>query len=389
MKTDILKEFEANLKYHFSEVLNIPLAKPHWVFISVSHKCNLNCQMCGVKKVLKEDELELSLLKQMIDEVAGWRSDSVVLLTGGEPFLRADIFEIIDYSVSRGLKTEVVSNGICIDNPEIVRRIMDSGLQNIAVSLDGVKPETHDTIRGVPGAHAKACAALIALSQEKKKRRSGPQVSAWTTIMSENLGELYDMIFWTKGLGVECLVYHPVIVTQDDMQNTVREGALWIREEQSGLLREQIDKIVAYQKKNGLVAFLHDPYLWLDYFKATLTKDQWKCNPFVFIDIGPDGSVRSCGPAFGNVKDMSLTACLETPDAEKARERMTRCPRPCLQTCWAKPEADTLTGIVCDFLAVLQGSGETRPEKKKMIEQGIALLDQCEALVLKKSAHGT
>jgi MoaA/NifB/PqqE/SkfB family radical SAM enzyme len=387
MKMGLFKNFETNLKYHFSEVLNTPLAKPYWVFISVSHKCNFDCQMCGVKKILKEDDLDFTVLKRVLDEIAGWNSDCTVLLTGGEPFLRKDIFEIIGYSVSKGLKTEVVSNGSLID-VHMAQRIVGSGLSNVAISLDGTNPETHDNIRGVKGAHKKALEAFKNLSYEKRKKGLGPQISAWTTMMNWNLEELYDLIYLAKDAGVECLVYHPVIVTQDDMQNTMKDGDLWVKKERMDVFKKQVDKIIGYQKNNGLVAFLHDPYLWADYFNGTITKKVWKCNPFVFIDIGPDGEVRSCGPSFGNINEMTLADCLDTAQAQEARDRMKRCRKPCLQTCWARPEADSLSGIVSDFLKKLESEHATGSDKKAAIQQALGSLEQYETLLSKESKNG-
>ena len=377
---NILRDFDLNLGFYFSEIMHKPLAKPYWIFISLTHNCNLNCQMCGVKKILREHELDSSILKKVLEEVAGWNSDCIVLFTGGEPFLHRDVFEIIEYSVSLGLKTEIVSNGSQIDSPEIAGRINDSGLRNIAISLDGLNAQTHDYIRGTEGAYQKAVNALSYLSQAKRIRGFGQQISAWTTIMRENVEELCGMPFLAKSLGVECLVYHPVIVAQDDMQNTIKGGHLWITDRQIESLKQQINKITEYQNKNGLVAFLHDPHLWLKYFEGKLTKKDWKCNPFVFVDIGPDGFVRSCGPAFGNIKEMSLTACLNTPEAKKARERMMLCKKPCLQTCWGRPEADSLTNIVKNFFLQVKSLNNDSLEKKRIIRAGLELLGKYEDL---------
>jgi len=371
---DILREFDTNLRFHFSEVLNRPLAKPYWVFISLSHNCNFDCQMCGVKKIIKGQELEAGLVKKILFEVAGWQADCTVLFTGGEPFLRKDIFDIIGQSVSLGLKTEVVTNASLITDSAIAGRIIDSGLANIAVSLDGARPQTHDYIRRMPGAYARAITAVNYLSREKKKKGYGPQISVWTTMMKENVRELYEVIALARDIGAECLVYHPVIVAQDDMQNTLKAGHFWLDAKDTDILSEEIKKIQAYREKNGLVAFLHEPYLWIKYFKNILTKEDWRCNPFVFIDIGPDGDVRSCGPAFGNVKKMSLSDCLETQEARKARQRMQCCQKPCLQTCWGRPESDHLAGMVEDFIRRLDNYEAPRESKSKMIKDGLALL---------------
>ncbi|MBI5873499.1 MAG: SPASM domain-containing protein [Candidatus Omnitrophica bacterium] len=172
------------------------------------------------------------------------------------------------------------------------------------------------------------------------------------------------------------------------MQNTMKDGDLWVKKERIDVLKEQVAKIIGYQKNNGLVAFLHDPYLWVDYFNGTLTKKVWKCNPFVFIDIGPDGEVRSCGPSFGNIKEMTLADCLDTAQAQEARDRMKRCRKPCLQTCWARPEADSLSGIVRDFLKKLESEHAAGKDKKAAIQKAIGSLEQFETMLSKESKNG-
>ena len=367
-----LKEFENNLAYHFSEIMEYPFAQPYWIYISLSHKCTYQCQMCEVVKILKGYELSKVTVKKALDDIARWGRDCVVLFTGGEPFLRKDIFELIGYSVRKGIKTEAVSNGSLI-NETLAQKIISSGLQNIAVSLDGANEKTHEFIRE-KGSFKKALAAVKMLVEAKKRTGRGPQISVWTTIMKENVKELYDIIFLVKEVGVECLVYHPVIVEQDDMQNTSASAPFWIKGEGLEILKEQIDKIVDFQSRHGLVAFLHDPYLWIKYFQASLTKDNWKCNPFVFLNIGPDGETRSCGSAFGNLDIMSLTETLHTEDAGQARRLMKACKKPCLQTCWAHPDSDSLLKITGNFIAKIKDS----KEKTKLLKDALKILESFE-----------
>ena len=378
MDKDYLKEFEENLAYHFSEKLNYPFAKPHWIYVSLSHRCTYNCRMCGVVKILKGYELPIETVKKSFDDIASWGWDSIVTLTGGEPFLRGDIFDIIKYAVKKKIKIECISNGALIDE-SLAHKIVSSGLQNIAVSLDGASSKTHDYIRD-EGAFEKAVNALRYLAKAKREAGRGPQISVWTTIMKENVGELFDIAPLVRSIGVECLVYHPVIVAQDDMQNTSPDAPFWIRGNDIKILKEQIDKIVDYRNKFGLIAFLHNPYLWLDYFKGTLTKEMWKCNPFVFINIGPDGEVRSCGDSFGSAKRDGLNNCLYTQEAFRARKIMKACRKPCLQTCWARPEADYLTNIT---KALIENIHESR-NKKQYLRKALKMLDRYENIVKDK-----
>ncbi|MBN2482651.1 MAG: radical SAM protein [Candidatus Omnitrophica bacterium] len=369
-----LKKFERDLAYHFSEKTGYPYIEPHWVYVSLSHRCTYRCKMCGVVKILQNYELTTERVKHVFDEIAQWRAKSEVVLTGGEPFLRKDIFDIIAYGIRKNIHIESVSNGALIDQ-ELAVKIMSCGLHNIAVSLDGVSPETHDAIRA-KGSFDKAVNALRNLVQAKRRSGHGPQISVWTTIMNENVTELYEMIALVREVGVECLVYHPVIVVQENMQNTLSDAPFWITKAKLEILKTQIDKIIEYQKKNGLVAFLHDPYLWLNYFEGNLKREQWKCNPFVFINIGPDGEVRSCGDSFGNIHKMSLSSCLRSEDAYEARILMKTCAKPCLQTCWAHPDADSLSGIIKEFLDQLRHDAHN--DKKTVLREALSMLNEYE-----------
>ncbi|MBL7196842.1 MAG: radical SAM protein [Candidatus Omnitrophica bacterium] len=374
--TDYLKEFETNLAYHFSEITGHLFARPHWIYISLSHKCTYSCQMCAVVKILKGYELPIQTAKRALDEISSWEWDCVLTFTGGEPFLREDIFEIFNYSTGKGLKIEAVSNGSLIDKA-LAGRIISSGLQNIAISLDGAQEKTHDSVRQ-KGGFKKAINAVENLVMAKRELGSGPQISVWTTIMKENVRELFDIIALTKNLGVECLVYHPVIVTQDDMQNTSSSAPFWIRKNDLEILREQIDKIMEYQSSNGLVAFLHNPYLWLKYFDTSLSRESWKCNPFVFVNIGPDGEVRSCGSAFGNIGRMKLEECLTAQQAVQARRLMKVCEKPCLQTCWAHPESDSLPEILSRFI----GGIKDRKDKNRLLKKALKILDDYKSRIV-------
>lgn len=379
---DTLKSFKTNLAYYFSEVLSRPFARPRWVYLSLSHKCTYACQMCGVVRILSGYELAKEEVKKALDEICAWAWDSRLVFTGGEPFLRKDIFELFDYARQKGLKAEAVSNGALIDK-NLAAKIISCGLENIAISLDGARESTHDAIRQ-KGAFKQAIGALINLAEAKRRLGYGPQISVWTTIMRQNLKELAEIIPLAKESGAECLVYHPVVVVQEDMQNTSPDADFWVRGDDLELLKEQIDKISDYRAKYGLVAFLHDPYLWVKYFQGTLTKKDWRCNPFVFINIGPDGEVRSCGATYGNIKEGGLGQCLNTPEATRARRIMSACTKPCLQTCWADPESDSLRALVRTFIGGVKNNGN----KTDALKEALRILRQYKSELINQRCSG-
>ena len=380
----ILTRYKTNLDYHFSEFLEKPYAKPYWIYISLSHKCTYKCRMCDVVKIFQDVELEKDVILRVLDEIARWQRDCVLTFTGGEPFLRKDIFEVMTFALKKGLRVEVVSNGSLMDQ-KLAERIVSLGLDNVAISLDGAKAETHDFVRQ-EGSFKKALEAIQLLSQAKRKIGHGPQISVWTTIMKENVEELFDVIDVVKPLGVECLVYHPVIVAQCDMQNTSGAAPFWLRGEKLDELKKQIDVLVAYREQHGLVAFLHDPYLWIKYFEQTIQRENWKCNPFVFINIGPDGYVRSCGPAFGNLYQKDFESCLETNEAFDARSQMKKCQKPCLQTCWAHPDSDSLPDFTQQFVDDVQQLNLSAIIKQQIFKKALDEVEYYEKKVMVEEA---
>jgi radical SAM protein with 4Fe4S-binding SPASM domain len=109
--------------------------------------CNLRCSYCRARAKAEPDLDELSTKEalDLIDEVAPLKP--LLILSGGEPLLRPDIFLLARYAVSKGLRVSLATNGTLL-TPEIVDMIASSGVSRISISLDGVTPEEHDAARG-------------------------------------------------------------------------------------------------------------------------------------------------------------------------------------------------------------------------------------------------
>jgi len=129
----------------FSEV-NRPL-----VVWNVTNRCNLRCQHCYIDAEDRRyrEELSTDEAKEFITDLAEMEVP-VLLLSGGEPLIRSDIFELSKFAHDRGLRVVLSTNGTLI-NSDIARAIKESGMQYAGVSLDGMR-EIHDRFRCLPGA---------------------------------------------------------------------------------------------------------------------------------------------------------------------------------------------------------------------------------------------
>jgi radical SAM protein with 4Fe4S-binding SPASM domain len=169
---------------------------PFIVSWNVTLRCNLKCPHCYINAKEKlPEELSTKEAKMLIDQIAEV-SRPLLILSGGEPLLRLDLFEIIHYGKTKGFRIGVGSNGTLIDW-ETARRFKEAGVDTVSISLDSIRPEKHDSFRGVIGSWEKAVNAIKAL------RASGIVTQVNTTITLENYSEINQILDFCDKLGVE------------------------------------------------------------------------------------------------------------------------------------------------------------------------------------------
>ncbi len=86
----------------------------------------------------------------IIDQIAAF-ANPILVLSGGEPLYRSDIFQLAKYATDKGLRVALATNGTLVTK-EVARKIVDAGVKRVSISLDGADAETHDSFRGIPGA---------------------------------------------------------------------------------------------------------------------------------------------------------------------------------------------------------------------------------------------
>lgn len=129
------------------------LAPPRLVAWETTRACNLICRHCRAEAVFQRPEGELSHQEglEFLDQIAAWTPHPpMVILSGGEPLLREDIYELAAYGTARGLRMLLSTNGYLVDAPGAAR-IKKSGVARVSLSLDGPDAASHDDFRGVDG----------------------------------------------------------------------------------------------------------------------------------------------------------------------------------------------------------------------------------------------
>jgi radical SAM protein with 4Fe4S-binding SPASM domain len=164
---------------------------------NVTLRCNLKCSHCYINATDTQlpDELSTDAAKMLIHQITEV-SRPLLILSGGEPLLRDDIYEIIRYGADRGLRMGMGSNGMLIDN-EVTKKLETAGMGTVAVSLDSSTPGRHDEFRGVKGCWQHAVDAIKCLKKSKI------QVQVNSTVTQQNYDEVDDIMALAESLGVE------------------------------------------------------------------------------------------------------------------------------------------------------------------------------------------
>lgn len=168
------------------------------VIISITDRCNSKCKMCDIPAE-KTKELSSSQWKQVIRDASLIGAQTIVF-SGGEPLLREDIFELIDFVKDNSMSACITSNGYLIDEG-VASKLSQSGVDVVNISIDGPK-EVHDYLRGC-GAFDKALMALENLRRHKIE----PTIA--TVVLSYNYKYLSYIIDLARQYGATTIKFQP------------------------------------------------------------------------------------------------------------------------------------------------------------------------------------
>jgi len=300
--------------------------------------------MCSIANLLpREEEMPKSIIFHIIDQAAAFGIKKIVL-TGGEPFLRNDIFEICEYSSDKGMHNTITTNGVLIDE-ELVKKISSSKINHIHFSIDG-KEKTHDFFRG-DGVFKKATEAITLLNNRRKSENFFSMGIA-CTVMGMNVHELFDLLKLAEELGLESINFQPLIGNNADFSDT-NIPSFWVNEGKLPILKDEIARIKRYRLKRLKIYEEPRLELLLKYYQKKLTRKDWRCFggfKTVFICYEKkEPLVYSCHGVCGNLKNVSLKIAWKSKEAYRLRIHSERCKKPCLQSCYSYERAQNLANL--------------------------------------------
>ncbi|HDD69318.1 MAG TPA: radical SAM protein [Candidatus Korarchaeota archaeon] len=294
---NLLKTLLAVLKRQYSPIATPSLRKtsfgehkivyPVLSEIALTYRCQNRCVFCYAGSPRVTNELSTNQFKKVIWKIFYEAKCPTLSFTGGEPTLREDLPELIEYAKSLGdgrrrMRVNLITNGIRCARESYVNELVRAGLDSAQVSLEAGSPEIHDAITGNPGSFSKTVEGVMRLKD------SGIHVHTNTTICSLNKDHVKELIdFIVDKLNNEYFSANMVIRTGTALKNDV--GLTYT--EMARILPE----IISYSRERGIKFVWYSPIPYCIFNPVAHGLGSKSCAAcHGLLSISPEGEVLPC-----------------------------------------------------------------------------------------------
>jgi len=310
--------------------------KPRFCCVAATDYCMLRCKMCNKwqEPIPKPDEIPT--LSEWKNFIAGFRElvgeDFEMDFGGGEALSMPGILDLVKFAKEKGFKTTMASNGYLIDKG-MAKRIADSGLDAISISLDSTNPEVHDRMRGVKGVYQRVMDALRNLTKYSPQTRKG----ICCIIMNENMDDLIKLAQWADRNDRVNWLYFMAVVQPNysgplDAEWRDEYNYLWPKD--TPRLLSIIDELIALRQNGSKVsnrvehlraykAYFANPKRFVNRAKCVIGGAAISVNTYGFIQL--------CFfmDFIGNIRKDDIRKLWYSQDAELVRKKVNQCKANC------------------------------------------------------------
>ncbi|HOZ47302.1 MAG TPA: radical SAM protein [Candidatus Hydrogenedentes bacterium] len=299
------------------------------LLMAVTHRCNLRCAMCGVWNDPRIKSADPELTRDewyAVVNSAKRLGVFLISITGGEPLLRDDVYDIIRYGRDRGIGVHICTNGALLTD-ERVERLVSSGVNTVSISVESPEPSLHDALRG-EGSFDQTVAGI------RRLRERAPELNIGINyvITARNFRNMLDMIPFAEGLGVNQLKFAPIHTNLQHREKVFNPGdGLLFSEDLLPELDQYVRNAIQALRKTSLgttsITFLRG------ITSLYRTPQRFRCYAgYAVTTINPWGVVSPCCDIAGNqsVRDTPLEAIWHG----RAFRELCQCVHRCSSPCW-------------------------------------------------------
>lgn len=307
------------------------ILKPCSVQMAITYKCNLKCLHCDIWKSDRPGELKAGQWIDVLGKLRQWLGPFRLDISGGEPFLRKDIFDIVDFCDKNDVQTVITTNTTLL-NSEHIKKLSHIKSLTLNISLESVNSFTHDYLRNAKGTHDKVMDIFL----EFKKNNRTCHITMATILMGYNIEEIMPLI---KKLivdrladainfqALDCNFHAPYKSDWFD------QSALWPNAKNKHNFLNILDGIMRIKKAGApIYNSINQLEAMREYFSNPRKSIDAECNTGnVNFIMNPDGDVHLCWnmKPIGNVLNDNPDRIWNSALANKRREEAKRCVRTC------------------------------------------------------------
>ncbi|NPA84900.1 MAG: radical SAM protein [Crenarchaeota archaeon] len=311
------------------------------VFWNITYQCNLKCLHCYIRAKAQQDPNELTTeeAKRLAEEMVDMKIP-LVILSGGEPLIRKDFWDIIEpMAKAQFPKLSLSTNGTMITK-DVAQKLKDYGFSYVGISIDSVVPEYHDKFRGVPGAFK------LTLEGIKNSIEAGLDVGIRTTITRYNIEEVPKIVEWSADNGIKRVAFYllDTIGRGEGIKDWLptRDQLKWMADTVIDLARKYADQLEILIVRGNFMGIYIAKKLaktkeeFEEYLK--MLQAQGDCGR-KSVSIYPNGDVKPCQfidwVTLGNVRERPLREILKKDNpalqpflniAKNLKGKCGRCP---------------------------------------------------------------
>jgi radical SAM protein with 4Fe4S-binding SPASM domain len=322
--TEIIKSLSAimNDDYKFASKISVidynpdSIKYPVLSEIAITYRCQNRCDFCYASSPYRGDdfkEITADQIKLIIDKIHDEAKVPTISFTGGEPTLRNDLPELIEYAVKKGMRTNLITNGVRSSDKELVKRFSDAGLHSAQVSLESHDELIHNRITGNTSAYKNTVTAIHNLKE------AGIHTHTNTTICRWNRDHLIPLVKFVKDeFDAKYLSMNMIIATGIAKDNeNVNIGY--------SSISSIIEPVIKYSEETGIrfVWYSPTPYCMFNPVDHNLGSKSCACVSGL-LSVNPAGDVLPCSSytkGIGNLLKSSFTSIWNSDEALYFREK--------------------------------------------------------------------